>query len=77
MEGASTAITELSSAGSPTEMAAKQGELLKQAFAKTVANMRELTEMTAKSNTEAFNTLKNRNMEMVAELKRVMRTPRK
>ena len=77
MEEASTALTELASAGSPTELAAKQGELLKQAFAKTLANMRELTEMTAKSNTDAFNTLKDRNMEIVAELKRLMTTPKK
>jgi phasin family protein len=77
MEEASTAITEISSAGSPTEMAAKQGELLKQAFAKTFSNMREVTEMTAKSSTEAFNTLKDRNMEIVEEIKRLMTTPRK
>ena len=77
MEEASTAITEVSHAGSPTEMAAKQGELLKQAFAKTFANMREVTEMTAQSNTEAFNTLKERNSQIVEEIKQLMTSARK
>lgn len=77
MEEASSAITELSSAGSPTQMAAKQGELLKQAFDKALANMRELTEMTAKSNTEAFNTLKDRNSEIVEEIKQLVSNLRK
>jgi phasin family protein len=77
MEEASTAVTELSSAGSPTQMAAKQGELIKQAFEKALANMRELTEMTAKSNTEAFNTLKDRNSEIVAEIKQLVSSIRK
>jgi phasin family protein len=77
MEEASSAVTELSSAGSPTQMAAKQGEVLKQALGKTLANMRELTEMTVKSNTEAFNTLKDRNSDIVKEIKRLMTSSRK
>jgi phasin family protein len=77
MEEASSAVTELSGAGSPTQMAAKQGELLKQAFGKTLANMRDLTEMTAKANTNAFNTLKDRNSEIVEEIKRNVTNPKK
>ena len=77
MEEASTAVTELSSAGSPPQKASKQGELIKQAFEKALANMRELTEMTAKSNTEAFNTLKDRNSEIVEEIKQLVSSIRK
>ena len=71
-EDASAAVAELSTAGAPTEMAAKQAEWLNKAFVKAFATMRELAEMSVSSNTEAFNVLKNRNLEIVGEMKQFM-----
>jgi phasin family protein len=69
MEEAQTVIKDLSASGSAGEAASKQGELLKTAFEKAVTNMRELAEMTAKSNTAAFDTINQRVSESMQEVK--------
>ena len=69
MEEASAAMKELSNSGSPSDLATKQGELVRQAFEKALGHMRELAEISAKSNTEAFETIKSRLSESVQEIK--------
>jgi phasin family protein len=53
----------------PEDVAAQQTEMIKQSFEKTVANMRELAEMMAKSNTQAVDGLNRRIAEGLDELK--------
>jgi phasin family protein len=60
---------QLSSAGNPQEMTAKQAELARKAFEQALANMRELAEMVSKSNTEAFAIINKRVTESLQELK--------
>ncbi len=66
---ATEAMEALGKSGSPQDAAAKQADLVKQAFEKTIANMRELTELTVKSNTEATETINNRIAEGLEEIK--------
>ena len=65
------AVKDVASAGSPTAAAAKQGELVKQAMEKALANMREVTHMATAANTEAFNTISIRVAESLDELKKL------
>lgn len=46
--------------GSPQDKAAKQAELTKEVFERSLSNMRELSEMIAKANSEAFELLNKR-----------------
>ena len=69
LEETGTILTEALSAGSPEDKAAKQAELVKTAFEKALANMKELAELVAKSNTEAANVISNRVSESLEELK--------
>ncbi len=69
MEETSAMVTEMMSAGSPEDKMAKQAELVKTAFEKALANMKELAEMVAKSNTEASNVISQRVSESLEELK--------
>jgi len=52
-EEAAKAVRELSKPGKPEEKVAKQADLVKQAYELSLANLRELAEMSAKSNTKA------------------------
>lgn len=63
---------DLSSPGMPHEKAAKQAELARDAFERTVTNMRELAEMVARSNTEAADLLNKRFTESLTELRDLM-----
>ncbi len=69
MNEASKAVDVLSKAGSPTEVAAKQAELAKDAFERALSNMRELAEMVAKSNQEATSTINARISGTLDEIK--------
>jgi phasin family protein len=69
MDEARGIMTEMMSVGAPEEKVAKQAELFKTTFEKTVANMKELSEMIAKSNTEAAETLAKRVSESLEEMK--------
>jgi phasin family protein len=60
MNETSKAVDQLSKAGSPQDLAAKQAELTKSAFERALANMRELAELVANANQEATNTVNSR-----------------
>lgn len=67
-EGASAA-KELVEAGTPQEKAIRQTDLAKDAFERSLSNARELSEIIAKSNTEAFDLLNKRFLQVVEEVK--------
>ena len=59
----------LTKAGSPSEVAAKQAELAREAFEKAVANMRELAEMVTKAQQGAIDTMSGRISKSLDEIK--------
>jgi phasin family protein len=69
VEESSTVLRDLMAQGAPEQKIAQQTELVKTAFEKALANLRELTEMVAKSNTEAADVLTKRVGESLTELK--------
>lgn len=69
VEEAGGIVNDLIAVGTPEEKAAKQAELVKATFEKTLANIRELSEMVAKSNSEAADVLSKRVSESLDELK--------
>ncbi len=69
LEEASGYVNDVMSAGTPEAKAAKQTELVKATFEKTLANIRELSELVAKSNSEAAEVLSKRVSESLDELK--------
>ena len=69
MEEASSMMSEMVAAGTPEDKVSKQAELAKTAFEKALANMKELAEMVAKSNSEAADVLSNRVKESIEEVK--------
>ncbi len=69
VEEASGYVNDVLTAGTPEAKAAKQAELVKAAFEKSLANARELAELIAKSNTEAADVLSKRVSESLEELK--------
>lgn len=60
MNETSRAVDQLSKAGSPPDLAAKQAELAKNAFERALANMRELADLVAKANQDATSTVNSR-----------------
>ena len=64
----SSMAQQLASTSSHQEAGAKQAELVRQAFEKALANMRELAEMFSKTNTEAFELINKRFTESLEEL---------
>lgn len=54
------ATKDITEPGNPQDKAAKQAELAKESFERALANLRELSEMVAKANTEAFDLLNKR-----------------
>lgn len=64
----SDAAQQIAGAGDPQRMTAKQAELTRQSYEKTLVNMRELAEMINKSNTEAFEVINKRISEVLDEL---------
>jgi len=68
-EESSTVLKEMMTSGAPDQKIAQQTELVKTAFEKALGNLRELTEMVAKSNTEAADVLTKRIGESLTELK--------
>ena len=69
MEDAASASTEMMNQGSPEDKVAKQTELAKTAFEKALSNVKELAEMTAKSQSEAFDVINKRMSETMDEFK--------
>jgi phasin family protein len=73
VEESSSTLRELMVAGAPEQKIAHQTDIVKKAFEKALANLRELTEMVAKSNTEAADVLTKRIGESITELKSAMK----
>jgi phasin family protein len=69
VDEASSLLREWTQPGAPEERLAKNAEFAKQAFEKGVANARELAELFAKANTEAFNVIQKRVTEGFEELR--------
>lgn len=68
-EEASAAISDWTRPGAPEERFAQQAELVKQAFERGVVQARELTELVAKANAEAFDVLNKRVAEGLEEVR--------
>jgi phasin family protein len=69
IEEFTSALKGLMSAGSPEHNAAKHADVAKRTFERTIANMRELAELAAKSNAEAFEVINKRMVASIDELK--------
>lgn len=72
MEEMAKATKTMTSAGSPQEASGKQADMARESFEKALANMRELAEMVAKSNSEAFDVVNRRMNESLEEFKGLM-----
>lgn len=68
MSGLTETLKDLSATGTPTSRAAKQTELLKQAYENAVANTKELGDLIQKSNAEAMGKLNSRVSEAMTEM---------
>ncbi len=62
-------VRELASTGTPQAKAARQAELLKRSYEHAVANMRELSDLIQRSNSEALAQLDHRFREALDEVK--------
>lgn len=60
MREAQQAVSSITKASSPQDLAAKQTDLMKTAFEKSVATMREIAEILTKTSQEATNTINAR-----------------
>jgi phasin family protein len=69
IEESATVARQVVEAGTPQEKAVRQTELTKDAFEQALANARELSEIVAKSNSEAFDLLNKRFFATLDELK--------
>ena len=77
MEELSKAMQEMASGGSPAQALGKQAELVKESYEVGLANLRELTEMSAKSQAEAIDVLNKRFTESLDEWRQVVATSAK
>ena len=69
MSGLTETLKDLSASDTPTARAAKQADLLKQAYENAVSNTRELGDLIQKSNAEAMQKLNHRFSEAMNEVK--------
>jgi phasin family protein len=69
MSGLSETMKDLSLSDTPANRAAKQADLLKQAYENAVSNTRELGDLIQKSNAEAMQKLNHRFSEAMTEMK--------
>ena len=69
MNQTAKAFDALTKAGSPSEVAAQQAELAKEAFEKALGNMRELAEMVTKAQQGAIDTITGRISQSLDEIK--------
>ncbi|MEO8557741.1 MAG: phasin family protein [Rhodospirillales bacterium] len=68
-EDMSSSFTDLMSAGSPEEKATKHADMLKVSYEKAIANGRQILDMVARNNSEAFDVLNKRVTESLDEVK--------
>jgi phasin family protein len=69
MSGLTETLKDLSASDTPSARAAKQADLLKQAYENAVSNTRELGDLVQKSNAEAMQKLNLRFSEAMSEMK--------
>jgi len=69
MEEMASTMQHMMANGAPQDKMARQAELAKEGFEKVLANMKEVSEMVAKSNTEAAEVLSKRISEQLEEIK--------
>jgi phasin family protein len=69
MTGLTSTLKEMSVSDTPANRAAKQADLLKQAYENAVTNTRELGDLIQKSNSEAMEKLNHRFSEAMTEMK--------
>lgn len=74
MTEAAKAARELSVASTPQDQLAKQAELVKETYETSVANLRELAEMNAKSSAEVIDLFNKRVSEGLEEVKHAFQT---
>lgn len=67
VEDMTASVAEFATAGTPEAKVAKQADLTKASFERTLAGMRELSEMLAKSNAEAADIINKRIAAMLDE----------
>lgn len=60
---------EITEPGSPQDKVAKQADVFKEAFERSLANLRELSEMITKANSEAFELLNKRFTQNLEEVR--------
>ena len=69
VEESQKVLGELMSQGAPEDRIAKQAETVKTTIERTVTNLREISEILAKSNLEAFDVINKRITESLEEVK--------
>ena len=69
LDQAAQAAREVTAPGNPQDKAAKQAEVAKDAFERALSNLKELGELVAKANTEAFELLQSRFTESLDEIR--------
>ena len=69
MDEVGRAGQDITAPGTPQDKAAKQTELAKDAFERSLSNARELAEMIAKANSEAFDLLNKRFTQNLEEMR--------
>lgn len=67
VEDMTASVAEFATAGTPEARVAKQADLTRESFERTLAGMRELSEMLAKSNAEAADIINKRIAAMLDE----------
>jgi phasin family protein len=72
MEEMGRAMKDAMAMASPEEKAARQTEMMKDAFQRAISNMRELAEMVSKSQNEAFDVINKRVADSLDEIKGLM-----
>lgn len=75
IEESKSVISEMATAGEPQDKIAQQADLTKEAIEKSVATMREISELVASSQSEAFNILNTRLNAQLDELKTAVKKP--
>ncbi|WP_420547847.1 phasin family protein [Curvivirga sp.] len=75
IEESKDVISEMTAAGEPQDKIAKQADLTKEALEKSVATMREIAELIASSQSEAFDILNTRLNAQLDEFKSVVKKP--
>jgi phasin family protein len=71
-EEASQMLSAMTADGKPETRFVKQAEAAKQAYIQSIANLREIAEMSAKSGNEAFEVINKRVAEALDEMKQAM-----